>query len=90
MKYFIANPRFPQRNAHAHDILKMLGVKRLPPEGMSMRVIQGIEVWVVAQRPKLPTERKRHMHRVMCHCPGCRLVLTVGRLHQHKCKAVQP
>lgn len=69
--------------AHADEVLAMLGVERLPDEGMPEREIQGVRVYVA---PKPPRDG-RHMQRlrVMAIC-ACGRHVAVGRLHQHICR----
>ena len=57
---------------------------KLPVEGMPPRMIQGYEVWVNPLGPN-KTGHKRSTHRVLARC-NCGKVLSVGRLHQHKCR----
>lgn len=83
------------RNAHASHIKEMLGLpSKLPREAVPAQVIQGVKVWVKAA-PALEVYqhytgqtrvRHRATHRVMCECPHCGEEMSVGRLHQHKCK----
>lgn len=82
------------RNAHSHDIKLMLGLtvkQKLPNEGMPPRLIHGIEVWVAPLAPRISQDhierwRRRYAkpHRVLCRCPQCGKVVSVGRLHQHE------
>jgi hypothetical protein len=82
MKTMIRSERYPQYTAHSDEIHRLLGVKRLPDEGMPERLIQGIRVYVKPiERVK---GRKSSKHRVMAIC-RCNQHLSVGRLHQHKC-----
>ena len=82
MKNLIYSPRFPQYAASSDDMHAMLGVKRLPDEGMPERLIQGIRVYV---KPIVRVKgSKSSKHRVMAICK-CNQHLSVGRLHQHKC-----
>lgn len=71
------------RYADAHDMYALLGVKRLPDEGMPERLIQGIRVYV---KP-LPDGKPRHRQslRVTAIC-DCGRHIAVGRMHQHICK----
>ena len=100
MNAFIRNPDWPTRNAHSHHILAMLGLPpraKLPKEGMPPRQIQGFKVWVAPLSPDYDAHAtythngrtyrygKRSTHRVLTECPCCRKVLSVGRLHQHRC-----
>jgi hypothetical protein len=72
-------------NAHSHELLAMLGVKKLPPEGMEMRTIQGIRVYV-EPLVKRADGKKTSVHRVIAQCPQCFKVMSAGRMHQHVCK----
>lgn len=85
-------------NAHSREVRVMLGLPedaKLPREGMEPRRIQGITVWVLPlMGPRVPKrigrwnrplERKSSRHRVLAECPDCGKVLSVGRLHQHRC-----
>lgn len=78
-------------DASAWDMLKLLGVKTLPREGMAERTIQGVRVYVA---PLVPGWGKRWCReggkcwqglRVMAICQ-CGRHIPVGRLHQHICK----
>jgi hypothetical protein len=90
MRTFLRSPAFPQWNAHSPQVRELLGLAptaKLPPEGMSPRVIQGIVVWVNPLPPRGAHPRfKRSTHRVMAQCPACSKVLSAGRLHQHVCR----
>ena len=66
------------------DMLALLGVKRLPAEGMPEREVQGVRVFVLPRREFRPGERKRSSHRIMARCV-CGRVVPFGRLHQHVC-----
>lgn len=92
-KKMIKSPRPGQGHAHTADMVKLLSEAHQrevrkgghwPDEGLLPVTVQGFMVWVV------PIERipgkKSSRHRVLCECPGCGVVLSVGRLHQHKCK----
>lgn len=79
---------FTRQRADHQYIRYALGLAekaKLPVEGMSARVIQGYKVWVTPLGPN-PTRHKRSTHRVLARC-SCGKVLSVGRLHQHKCKS---
>jgi hypothetical protein len=69
--------------AWAWDVYERLGVKRLPPEGMSERLIDGVRVYV-KPLPDRPVGRRQSL-RVTAICE-CGQHLAVGRLHQHKHK----
>lgn len=71
-------------NVQSREMHELLGVKRLPDEGMSVREIQGVQVYVLPRAPK--NGRKSSRHRVMAIC-NCGRIVPVGRLHQHKCEA---
>jgi len=79
----IRNAERPNWNAHNHEVLGLLGVKRLPVDGMSPREIQGITVWVEPLRVEKPIRGKRHDRRIRAICPACGREFSVGRLHQH-------
>lgn len=74
--------------ANAQDMYRLLGVSRLPVEGMPARDIQGVQVYVkpLSAGPRLPRHGKRLSHRVIAIC-NCGQHVSVGRLHQHKCKS---
>lgn len=95
-KYTILSVKyaFHRRPMHCSEMLETLGVTsgRLPLEGMTPRMVQGVNVWVLPFMPKFrkgydgnPVRVKSSTHRVMCSCPGCGTAMSVGRLHQHKC-----
>jgi hypothetical protein len=70
----------------SNEVFETLGVAgtHWPDAGLPARVVQGIKVWVA---PKVVRPgRKSSKHRVMCACPGCGRVFSVGRLAQHVCK----
>jgi hypothetical protein len=86
----IESPRFPGWHAQNTDMLNIIGaahgnplLKKWPDAGFPPVVIQGISVWVRPIR-RVPG-KKSSAHRVMCECPKCGKVLSVGRLHQHVC-----
>lgn len=71
--------------ASAHDMYRLLGVTSgsLPREGMPIRDIQGIPVYV---KPLVDEGRRRNFRlRVYTIC-DCGKHVPVGRMHQHKCK----
>jgi hypothetical protein len=68
---------------HSHHVRRLLGVDRLPENGMLRRELQGIIVWVEPLRGERPASGKRHTHRVLAECPVCSMVMSVGRLPQH-------
>lgn len=74
------------RYASSSDMLSLLGVKKLPRDGMAERLIQGVRVYVA---PLVPGWGKRANKswqglRVMAICT-CGQHVAVGRLHQHIC-----
>jgi hypothetical protein len=75
--------------ASAHDMYELLTgsrTGRLPADGMALRRIQGVLVYV---KPLgVLRRRKRHDHRVIAIC-NCGQHVPVGRLHQHVCKEVK-
>lgn len=89
---FIVNPEFPTHRAHSDTVRMLLGLRekeKLPREGMPPRLIQGIEVWVTPLPEREKGARwKRSTHRVLAKCPTCGRVLSVGRLHQHRCTSL--
>lgn len=82
----IAGVRDPRYHASSGDMHQLLGVRKLPDEGMDVREIQGVQVYVKPRNPK-PTDRRvrSSKHRVIAICT-CGQHVPVGRLHQHKCK----
>lgn len=71
--------------AHSHQVKEMLGLdskKKLPAEGMAVKVIQGIKVYI---NPLDPKRSARRAHRVIAICPECEKHMSAGRLHQHVC-----
>lgn len=99
MKRFIYNPEFPHRPASSRVVNMLLGLRdgqKLPVEGMPPREIQGVKVWVTPLPPHPDKDKprglfgsmwKRSTHRVLCECPDCGKVLSIGRLAQHVCKS---
>ena len=82
--------------ADSAAMLKLIGVTgpKLPKEAIEPRYIQGIRVWVEPHVPRYSkrdpsVELKTSKHRVLCECPNCGHVLSVGRLHQHLCNATR-
>ena len=73
------------RYADAHDMYALLGVTRLPDDGMPERVSQGVRVYVKPLPPGPP--RQRQSLRVTAICPTCERHLAVGRMHQHVFKS---
>lgn len=88
--HYIRSVRYPQygdRPATNTDMLLILGApkNKWPDAGLPVQVVQGVKVWV---KPILRVPgKKSSKHRVMCECPTCYKVLSVGRLHQHVCEA---
>lgn len=71
--------------ANAHEMRRLLGVQRLPIEGMPERTINGVRVYVKPQAPTIPPgQRKRHSHRIIIICT-CGQHVPSGRIHQHSC-----
>lgn len=78
--YYLKNARgWKMSHSELYVLLELKPGSHLPAEGIPVRQIQGIDVWV---EPKTTSALK---HRVMARCPGCKAVLSAGRLHQHKC-----
>lgn len=71
--------------ADASDMYGHLGTRKLPPEGMPERVIDGVRVYVKPLPIGIPPRGRRFALRVMAICE-CGKHLAVGRMHQHKCK----
>jgi len=82
--------------ARTEEVMEMLGVKQLPPEGMECQNVQGLMVWVKpAPEPRYYPESsafigrrkiiKTSKHRIMVICPGCHKNVSAGRTHQHRC-----
>lgn len=81
----IESPRYVGYPAQSTDMKILLGQgKNWPDAGLPVQVVQGVKVWV---KPivRVPG-RKSSKHRVMCECPNCNTILSVGRLNQHVCK----
>lgn len=92
MSSYLRSPKYLNAKASAWEVMEMLelsATSKLPAGGMAPRIIQGIEVWVepLLHRTAAPGVRlhKRSTHRVLAKCPTCSRVLSVGRLHQHRC-----
>jgi hypothetical protein len=77
------------RYADAHDMYALLGVKRLPTEGMPERLIHGVRIYVKPLRPSANVRRNFQGLRVIAIC-ACGKHVAAGRLHQHKCGAARP
>jgi len=78
------------RSASASDMLELLGLKRtgkLPKEGMEVRDIQGVQVYVKPSTSGGTRNTRRCNHRVIAICT-CGQHVPTGRLHQHICKGV--
>lgn len=76
-------------NAQSNEIHRLLGVRRLPDEGMPVQEIQGVQVYVKPRNPKPEGRRARDCrHRVIAICT-CGQHVPAGRLHQHICKEVK-
>lgn len=80
-------------NAQSAAMRELLGLSRtakLPAEGMPIRTIQGVKVWVEPLDTSVPHtwRNKRSTHRVKCQCPNpdCGKIMSAGRLFQHVCK----
>lgn len=74
--------------AQAGDMLILLGVKKLPKEGMPEREIQGVRVYVKPSTFNDRGTRRRGLkHRVFAIC-DCGQHVPVGRLRQHVCKGI--
>lgn len=80
--------------SHTNTIIRALGFGYgAPPTGglgerdVTLSNVGDVRVWVepLLHRTAGPGVRlfKRSTHRVMCQCPKCGRVLSVGRLHQH-------
>jgi hypothetical protein len=66
------------------DIPALFNIKgdHLPTNGLPVRVVQGVPMWVEPSAPPR-NGRKSSKHRAMCACPKCGKVVSIGRLHQH-------
>ena len=85
-KQFLRQPDAPRYNAHSNHVKEMFGLRpeqKWPAEGLPVRSIQGISVWVV---PLDFARRTGIFHRVRAFCPKCERAMSAGRLHQHVCK----
>lgn len=71
--------------AQSGDMHRLLGVKRLPDEGMQVRWIQGVQVYVKPIVRVKGTKSSRHRVYVICECGRH---VPAGRLHQHKCEVL--
>lgn|SRR5215469_7302612 len=87
MQKFIHDPRVTWRNAHSGEVKKLFGLRpedKWPDAGLPARDIQGITCWVDPISVNHGSRRK--FHRAMAACPDCTAIMSIGRLHQHKCK----
>jgi hypothetical protein len=84
--------------AYTGEVMELLGVKKLPPEGMNLILIQGIWIFVEpAPEPRYVggfsawagKKIKSSKHRIKAICGTCDKTLSAGRLHQHKCKGAK-
>ena len=69
--------------ANAHDMYRLLGTSKLPAEGMPIRLIDGVRVYVKPLPEGKP--RERQSLRVTAICDDCGQHIAVGRMHQHRC-----
>jgi hypothetical protein len=81
----IVSTKYPPRAVQADEMFQLLGVRRLPRDGMPERLIQGVRVYVKPLLPKIGWRASWQGLRVMAICT-CGRHVPVGRLHQHKCK----
>lgn len=72
-------------NSSNHRILKLLGLKRLPVQGLPEVEIQGVRVYVKPSTSGGTRATRECKHRIIAICT-CGRHVPVGRLHQHKCK----
>lgn len=93
-----------RRPVHSHVMLQLLGINgKLPVDGKSSQPLLALDhetgqevevsVWVIPlvyprQRTSTGRVLKRSDHRVLCECPGCREIVSAGRLFQHVCRPV--
>ena len=100
--YRFAHPDAPnaRNRVHSHVMLRLLGVRKIPLEGMPACMLPGddstgahveIKTWIVPltgapERGASGRLLKRSAHRVRCECPGCGTELSAGRLFQHRCE----
>lgn len=73
--------------ATSDDMRELLGLPHsgtLPVDGLPVRGVQGVSVYVKPLAPLTPGQRKRSTHRIIAICE-CGRHVPVGRLHQHKC-----
>lgn len=68
------------------DVMRALGLTRLPVEGMVVRTVLGVRVWITPLVMPNPTRWKRSTHRLIVQCPRCKWNGSLGRLDQHACK----
>jgi hypothetical protein len=92
----LSDPHHPNWNAHSPAVKQLLGLEptqKLPKEGMSARIVEGIKIWVTPYIPTMSINRwtgktvlvKTSKHRVMGQCPQCNREMSAGRLFQHVC-----
>ena len=91
MNLFLKGPY--GRNAFDWEVKALFGLPpkaKWPAEGMPMRVIQGITVWVEPAPPRTTTMRwgrevtvKSSKHRTFGVCQACQKTIPLGRMHQH-------
>ena len=82
----LPNPTWPGHNAWSDQVKALLGLgpkQKLPVAGLPPQRVAGIAVWV---EPLSESSRRRRVHRVKAQCPVCHLVLSAGRLGQHRCR----
>lgn len=94
MARFIRSPHNSRYQASSSEMFALFGLpgqSKWPAQGMPMREIQGIQVWVNPAPVKevwvngVSRRVKSSTHRVMAACPDCGRVMSAGRMHQHKC-----
>ena len=91
-KYRIPDQQYPRLNCHSSSMKRYFGLRpaqKWPVNGMSDIYIVGIRVWVDALPLLRPANSRRRPHRVMAECPGCKAVMSAGRLFSHVCKPRQ-
>ena len=66
-------------------VMQALGLERLPVEGMEVRTVLGVRVWITPLVMPNPTRWKRSTHRLIVQCPRCKWNGSLGRLDQHAC-----
>ena len=87
----LVNPEYPAYSMQNHHLKKVLGITgKLPDQGIAVTKVQGWSVLVLSKhnaKVNSPGARSRP-HRIVAICPDCCKVMSAGRTHQHKCKAV--